>query len=348
MIELDGTMHEGGGQIVRSALTLSMISGKPFRISKIRGRRKVPGLLRQHLVAVQAATRVSQARVTGDALGSTELTFEPGPVTAAALSLAIGSAGSTTLVLQTIVPALLRASGPSTITVEGGTHNPLAPTFEFLEHAWAPVLRRLGASIELRLERHGFYPKGGGRIVVGVTPADLRPLDLDRRGALTGLEVRTILSDSLPSHILEREISQAVLRLPRRSPALVRQHVPSDGMGNAMALIATYEGVTHVSTSLGEKGVPAEEVADELIDDFEQFHERDVPVGEHLADMLPVVFALAGGGSFVTGDLSLHATTQLDLVPRFLDVELRTSSVGEGRLRVDVGALAGLAAMPFG
>lgn len=336
VIQIDGTMGEGGGQVLRTALALSMVSGRAFRILDIRGKRKVPGLLRQHLVAVQAAARVSSARVLGDSLGSTQLTFEPGPVVGTVLSLPIGSAGSATLVMQAVVPALLGATGPSRITIEGGTHNPLAPPFEFLSECWASTLSKLGANVSLRLERHGFYPRGGGRVVAEVQPSKLQPIELTSRGALLSLEITSALAESLPTHIIDRELTQAGTKLARYSPKLVRAHVPADGMGNAMTLVARYEHVTHVSSALGEKGVPAEEVADDLVHDFERFHAVDVPVGEHLADMLPIALSLAGGGRFTTSPLSVHATTQIDLLPMFLPVSLTHTRDSDGRTTVAV------------
>src|SRR5690349_406818 len=159
MILIDGSSGEGGGQILRSALALSILTRTPFKMERIRAGRDKPGLLRQHLTAVNAAQEVSSADVTGAELGSRDLTFKPRTVQGGDRSFSIGSAGSTTLVLQTILPALLRASGPSTITIEGGTHNPAAPPFEFLARAYLPLLARMGAKVELTLDQPGFFPK---------------------------------------------------------------------------------------------------------------------------------------------------------------------------------------------
>lgn len=322
--------------MLRSALSLSLATGHPFRILDIRGKRKVPGLLRQHLVALQAAQRVSSARVTGAEVGSTHVSFEPGKLDRPSLSLSVGSAGSATLVAQTIALALLGAPFSTTISIEGGTHNPNAPTFEFLDRCWAPVLRAMGASLTLSLERHGFYPRGGGKLVLTTAPSRLAPLDLRERGPLASLEVESALSESLPSHILDRELGQASARLSRLRPTLARAHVPADGLGNAMTLVARYAHVAHVSTSLGEHGVPAEEVADDLATDFERFDASGVPVGPHLADMLPLALALGAGGTFVTGAPTPHLTTQALIVPQFTSMVVERTAREDGQTLVEV------------
>ena len=186
MIIIDGSQGEGGGQIVRSSLALSLVTGKPVTIDRIRARRSRPGLMRQHLTAFQAAAQIGNADVEGDSIGSSKVTFQPHDLLPGDYSFNIGTAGSTMLVLQTVLPALMVADGPSTIVLEGGTHNPLAPPFDFLARAYAPLVERLGPRIRMRLERPGFYPAGGGRAVVTIEPArQLVPLNLMERGDLT-------------------------------------------------------------------------------------------------------------------------------------------------------------------
>lgn len=180
LIELDGS--EGGGQILRSALSLSMTSGQPLRIRNIRGRRSRPGLLRQHLTAVRAAAEICAAEVEGAELGSRELAFRPGAIRAGDYAFAIGSAGSCSLVLQTLLPALLAANGESRVRISGGTHNPLAPPADFLRDSWLPLLQRMGAEVDLELLRHGFVPAGGGELLARVRPARWRPLQLEQIG----------------------------------------------------------------------------------------------------------------------------------------------------------------------
>ena len=207
MLTIDGTFGEGGGQILRTALALSLVTGKPFRIENIRAGRRNPGLLRQHLTAVNAATEISHAEVTGAAIGSRELTFAPGSVVSGVYSFAVGTAGSTTLVLQTVLPALLVASGKSKVILEGGTHNPFAPPFDFLEKSFLPLVNRMGPRVTAELERPGFYPAGGGRMSVTVEPViALQRLDLQVRGEVLDRRARAVVAN-LPISIAERELN---------------------------------------------------------------------------------------------------------------------------------------------
>ncbi|MCI0417250.1 RNA 3'-phosphate cyclase, partial [bacterium] len=206
LIEIDGAMGEGGGQVLRSALALSLVTRKPFRMINIRSARQKPGLLRQHLTAVRAATQIGQAKITGDQLGSKELLFEPSRICPGEYQFSIGTAGSTTLVLQTILPALCIADSRSVLTLEGGTHNPMAPPFDFIQKAFLPIISRMGSQCEANLEKYGFYPAGGGRFVVHINPtSQLRSMDLIERGNMLSRCARAIVA-SLPRHIAEREL----------------------------------------------------------------------------------------------------------------------------------------------
>ena len=220
LITIDGSMGEGGGQILRSCLSLALCLGQPVHITGIRKARKRPGLALQHLVAVRAAARVGCAHIEGAELGSEDLTFVPTTIRPGDYEFTIDSAGSTTLVLQTILPALMTADGPSRLRLEGGTHNPLAPTFDFLELAFLPLMRRMGPSVSLRLERPGFYPKGGGVMRVDIDPVErLRPFDILERGAV--LERRAIaMVANLPLHIAHRELTVIgeALEIPTERP----------------------------------------------------------------------------------------------------------------------------------
>jgi RNA 3'-terminal phosphate cyclase (ATP) len=171
MITIDGSQGEGGGQILRTSLALSLVTSQPFRIERIRSKRRRPGLLNQHLIAVEAAKTVGCAEVEGAALSSQTLEFRPGPVTPGKYRFAVGTAGSATLLLQTVHPARLTASGHSTLTLEDGTHNPMAPPFDFLARCFMPLIHRMGPSVELELRRHGFFPAGGGVFHARIEPA---------------------------------------------------------------------------------------------------------------------------------------------------------------------------------
>jgi RNA 3'-terminal phosphate cyclase (ATP) len=319
MLFLDGSMGEGGGQVLRTALGLSLVTGTAFSIEKIRAGREKPGLKRQHLTAVLAAAEVGDAVVEGAELGSQRLTFKPKGLRAGDYRFAIGTAGSTTLVLQTVLPALLSASGPSTVELVGGTHNPMAPPFDFLQHAFAPILHRMGAGLGLEIHKHGFYPAGGGQWRATIAPAAWQPIELLTRIAEPQLRARIILA-RIPPHVAQREASTLRARLGLRTDEITIDEVASAGPGNAVMLRLGFGEVTEVITALGERSVLAEDVAARVADEAEALLLTNAPVGEHLADQLLIPMALAGGGAFRTVTPSLHARTNAQVIEQFLPV----------------------------
>lgn len=332
-IELDGSHGEGGGQILRTALTLSMITETPFRIERIRARRSKPGLLRQHLTAVRAAAAVCGAEVDGAELGSLRLEFRPGRVRGGDYAFAIGSAGSCTLVLQTVLPALWFADGESVFRITGGTHNPGAPTADFLIRAWLPLMRRLGVTMDLELVRHGFYPAGGGEMLARVRPVSaLRGVTLMARAALPKARATAILA-GVPFNVAQRELATLTEEL---APVLAscagetRELPARDGPGNALLLEIHGGEVNELFSALGERGLAAERVASRLADEVRAFLESGAPVGEHLADQLVLPLALAGGGSFVAAAASSHLRTNIAVVERFLPVHGAVTEAGRG------------------
>ena len=339
LIEIDGSHGEGGGQIVRSALGLAIATRRGFRIRDIRGRRAKGGLLRQHLTAAHAAREICGGSLVGAQLGSRELIFSPGPAVPGEYRFAIGSAGSTLLVVQALLPALVTTPGAWRLELEGGTHNPTSPSFEFFTRALAPLLRRMGVGVTATLRRHGFYPAGGGRLVVELEGvARPGPLALPERGAITG---RTILATvaNLPRSIGERELAtiRERLRWPDAADADGRiEEVPSPGPGNAVSIIVDGEHVTEVFTAFGAKAVPAERVATDAAREAAAYLDAGVPVGPHLADQLLVPMALGGGGTFDTSEPTLHATTQIDLVRWFLGTEIELARIDERRWRFTI------------
>src|SRR5262245_16129236 len=205
-VTIDGAEGEGGGQLLRTALSLALVTGTPFRIERIRAGRRKPGLLRQHLTAVHAAAQIGRARVSGAELGSHSLSFEPSEIEPGEYEFAVGTAGSATLVFQTLLPALLKGRAPSRVGVEGGTHNPFAPPFDFLARTFLPILELMGASVKVRRERCGFYPAGGGRMTFEIDPCPtLRPVTLLHRGP-TCVHARGLVA-ALPESIATREVS---------------------------------------------------------------------------------------------------------------------------------------------
>lgn len=338
MITIDGSQGEGGGQILRTSLALSLVTGRPFRMDRIRARRQKSGLLKQHLTAVEAAKTVGRAEVTGATLASQELEFEPGFVTPGNYRFAVGTAGSATLVLQTVLPALLTASGASTLILEGGTHNPLAPPFDFLSLCFLPFVRRMGPSVELELRRPGFFPAGGGRFHARVEPASkLTRLNVLERGSILSRQAHVWLS-KLPGHIAERELAVVREELKWQDEECCVETVQHPmGPGNALVLAVEAEHVTGVFTGFGERGRSAAEVAKSAVAAARAWLDANVPVDEHLADQLLIPLALAGGGSFRTTQPSLHTTTNVEVIQRFLPVPLQIEQECERVWRVRVG-----------
>jgi len=336
-ITIDGSAGEGGGQILRTSLALSLVTGRPFRIENIRARRRKPGLLRQHLTAVRAATAIAQARVSGGEIGSSALSFEPGDVRGGDYNLAVGTAGSATLVFQTILPALLVAREQSRVTLEGGTHNPGAPPFDFLARTFIPVLRRMGASVEVGLEAYGFYPAGGGRFTADIHPCSgLGEFVASTRGRAI-VHARAVVA-SLPETIGKREL--AVVRQCLglgRSICGVETVNSSIGPGNVLMISIEGDAVTEVVTGFGVKGVTAEKVAGDACDEAARYLATDVAVGIHLADQLLIPMALGAGGSFRTLTPTAHTTTNAEVIRRFLDVPIAIDEESTGIVRVKVG-----------
>jgi RNA 3'-terminal phosphate cyclase (ATP) len=338
VITIDGSMGEGGGQVLRSSLALSLLTGTPLRIDKIRAGRARPGLMRQHLVAVQAAGTISNAEVSGAELGSTALVFRPGRVRGDEYRFAIGGAGSTTLVFQTILlPLLLGASAPSAILFEGGTHNPMAPPFDFLERCFLPLLARMGARVDIALERHGFYPAGGGRWSAVVQPlSELARLDLLERGEIR-MQSAESLCAGLPGSIGVRQVDALSAALGwERARCRPRMIAGTRGPGNALIASIESEHVTEQITGFGERGVSSESIAARVGEEVRRYLAAGVPVGEHLADQLLLPLALGNGGSFRTLEPSLHARTQLELLKLFIAAEARATEESSGVWRIEV------------
>jgi RNA 3'-terminal phosphate cyclase (ATP) len=337
VIHLDGSAGEGGGQILRTALGLSLVTGTAFTIDRIRAGRERPGLQRQHLAAVRASAEIGRAKVRGAAVGSSVLTFTPGKVSPGNYSFSVGTAGSATLVLQTVLPALLSASEPSTLTLEGGTHNAWAPPYDFLEKAFLPLLGRMGARVTTRLERRGFFPAGGGRFLVTIEPCRaLSPLELVERGKLRAQRGWSIVS-ALPVSIAHRELKvvERLLSIDQNRLQTVEEPHPV-GPGNALVLEIESEHVTEIVTGFGEKKVSAETVAERACAEARAYLETGAPVGEHLADQLLLPLALAGAGSFVATPLSSHATTNIDVIRMFLSRNFEVDRSSERAHRVIV------------
>lgn len=322
MISIDGSLGEGGGQVLRTSLGLSLVTGQPFQIAKIRAGRERPGLLRQHLAAVLAAAQIGEATVDGAFLGSTALTFAPTTIKPGKHHFAVGTAGSGTLVLQTILPALMVGSLPSQITIEGGTHNMAAPPFDFLARTFLPLIEKMGPKFHANLERYGFYPAGGGRFVVDIEPCGaLSPIEVDDRGHATKPKVHAIVAN-LPRHIAQREVDAVAAALGCAMEQLrITETKNSSGPGNVVMVEVETSAVAEVFTSFGRMGLSAEKVAADVAAQAQAYLASEAAVCEHLADQLPLPMALAGGGSFTTVAASSHARTNMDVIAKFLPAQ---------------------------
>lgn len=344
MIKLDGAMGEGGGQILRSALALSLLTGKPFHLRRIRARRPKPGLQPQHLMSVRAAMAVGQAEAHGASLGSAELTFWPGSVQSSDYRFDIGTAGATGLVLHTLyLPLALRGSRTSTLTLVGGTHVSTSPCFHFLETTWRPFMERFGMSIRLEMIRPGFYPRGGGEIVCKIDPvSQLVGLRAEARGPVRISGFSAVAG--LTSDIARRQARQAERRLKAADQEIsVREENWVGGPGTVLGLVAHTAPVDVLFFGLGERRKPAERVADEAVDQLLAYLDSPTAaVDPHSADqiLLPLVFA-PGPSCFTVSEITDHLTTNLDVIRRFLDRDIHIEGKPGRPGRVEIKAAAG-------
>lgn len=335
-LSIDGS--HGGGQLLRTSLTLSLITGLPFHMTNIRGARKPkPGLMRQHLTCVHAAAEISGSQTHGAELGSQDLRFIPGKIKAGNYHFAIGTGGSTTLVLQTLLPALLHADAPSTLRIEGGTHNPLAPPFEFVDRCFLPQLHKMGAKVSVKLDKHGFMQAGGGAITATIQPVKKwKKLKLLKRGAARDTSGR-ILHAHLPAGIAERERDSAAKGIQWEPSAIAIQETPdSDGPGSILMLGAAFEHVTEISSSVAQMGRSAESVGVAAAKGLSNYLGSAAVAGVHLADQLLLPMALAGGGSLITLTLSRHLQTSMALIPQFLPVKFSVEELSGGGAEISV------------
>lgn len=336
MICIDGSFGEGGGQVLRSSLSLSVITGKAFKIMNIRAGRNKNGLLRQHLTAVRACAEICGASVSGDALRSLELSFSPGKIKGGEYFFDIGSAGSTSLVLQTILPPLLLSPSPARITLKGGTHNQMAPPFEFIDKCFLRLLRKMGVDVEAKISCYGFYPAGGGQFTLSINPGPLKPIEL--LSSLGSVKRRVYaFSAHIPDRIIKKEARYVAGALSLDPSECVYHEVKSPGPGNIVLLEIESSALTEVITGFGAKGVPLEKVCDSLVKEAQRYIELGAPVGEHLADQLLIPMAMAGGGAFLTGPLSKHTRTNIEVIKKFLDVPIHVKEAARELREVIIG-----------
>jgi RNA 3'-terminal phosphate cyclase (ATP) len=347
VITIDGSQGEGGGQILRTTLSLSALTATPVRLRNVRASRNPPGLSPQHLMAVRALADLTQAEVTGDALRSTTITFAPTqPPQSGAYSFDVadaaanGSAGSVTLLLQALLLPLAFTDGVSTITLKGGTHVRWSPSAHFLKHVYLPTLFDSGVRVSLELQRYGFYPAGGGILQAQIAPArpPLTPMTLTERGALQRIHGEAV-SCNLPAHIAKRMAQQAETNLERMSAAtsITPTVVDSDGPGAGLFLAAEYEHAHAGFMAMGEPGKPSEQVADEACNALLKFHASGASVDRHLADQLLLPMALADGRSVIrTSAITTHLRTNAQNIQQLLPTNIEFAPNPDGLSYVEV------------
>jgi RNA 3'-phosphate cyclase len=338
-VELDGSSGEGGGQILRSSLTLSLLTGRPFHLRHIRARRARPGLQPQHLMCVRAAAQVGQAEVKGDSKDSTDLVFEPGPVAPGKYSFPIGTAGATSLVLQTVyLPLALKGDVPSEVTVTGGTHVPRSPAFHFLDTTWRPYLELLGLRLKLRMPRPGFYPRGGGVLEAHIQPCPrLYGLQLEPAPKPTRATGFSAVA-GLPEDIASRQARRAVKRLEDRLAEVdLREETWPGGPGTVLAVVLETAPVPTLFFSLGERGKRAERVADEAVDETFAYLKAGPGIDPHSADQLVLPLAVASGPSaYPVAEVTQHLVTNVAVIRHFVDrdIQLEGAEGAPGWVRI--------------
>ncbi len=333
MIEIDGSYGEGGGQILRTALTLSAIENKPFEMSNIRVGRKKPGLAAQHLQCVKAMAQICDAEVSGARIGSLSLRFHPGEIKCGDYCFEIGTAGSISLVLQTILLPLSLANGPSSITIRGGTHVQFSPCFHYLKEQWLFYLKKIGLDVKIEMVRAGFYPKGGGEINVSIKHVgNVNPLTLMERGRLLRLRGISAIGN-LDLSIAERQRKQALKRLSKINiiPEIDVVPMPAFASGTMLLLVCDFENSQSCYFSLGAIGKRAEKVADEACEGLEHFLETKGVVDEHLADQIILPLSLANDTSrFITPEITQHLLTNAEIIRLFSNTKIDINgNIGE-------------------
>jgi RNA 3'-terminal phosphate cyclase (ATP) len=327
---IDGSFGEGGGQVLRTGLTLAALTGKHLRINNIRASRPNPGLAKQHLACVSAACTICSARCTGDELRSTTLDFEPGAIRSGEYHFDIGSAGSASLVIQTILPVLFTADGLSKVTVTGGTHNPLAPPFDFLKTSFLPALADAGFWAECKLLKHGFFPAGGGKIAFEIQPWQPNPnriIDLCQPPVNPKIYA-VVYTAKLPARVIQR---QRKLLLESGLPLAGFEHIEvadSNGPGNCVVFRLVAGNRTTIFTAFGMKSKPSEQVVNEVVTETRNFLASGAGIDHFLADQLLIYMAMQKTSRLTTNELSSHLTTNIEVIKKFLPVDFAITGQG--------------------
>ncbi len=318
MLEIDGSYGEGGGQLVRTAVALSAVTGREIRVTKIRKNRQNPGLKQQHLKALETAARICEARVSGLFPGSTEISFAPVEIKGGKYDIDIGTAGSITLLLQCLMPALPFAKEKVELTIRGGTDVAWAPTMDYLQQVTFKALEQLGYAGKVVLKEHGYYPKGGGRVSASFKPCRLQGFHfLKEEDEIRGISH----ASNLPTHVPLRQAEAAKIRLLEAGyPSQIEtKSFEAFSTGSGITLWVGYLG----GSALGERGLPAEKVGKHAADEIISEVRTGASVDIHLADQLIPYMALAGNSSYTVRELSLHTATNIWITEQLLDVKFK-------------------------
>ena len=323
MIEIDGTFGEGGGQILRTSLSLASVTGQAVHIVNIRAKRRKPGLMRQHLACVKAIAEITRGRISGAELNSLELTLDPETIHGGDYHFAIGSAGSVTLIAQTVIPALLCANVPSHVVIEGGTHTDQSPIFEFFDRVYLPALRKMGADITAKMESIGFYPAGGGKIVLDIQPVKMwNRFECMQAGSLKR-SMLIVMGFGISKQIMEDEVTIFKEKLEVKDGFRHEsQEVKSHGPGNVLYAQMEYENITELFSICGAFNVSRREVGERVAGMVNKYLMLNVPVGRFLADQLLLPMAIGAGGKYLTAPPTKHTQTNIEVIRKFLNTDI--------------------------
>lgn len=335
MIEIDGAHGEGGGQILRTSLSLAMMRGEPLQMTNIRAGRRKPGMMRQHLAAVKAATQMSKAKTQGMELGSRSLFFEPTEsFDGGDLMVELSSAGSTSLIFQTLLPSMLKAGRYTNLILKGGTHNPMAPCFDFLKDSFIPCLDKMGYNIELKLIRRGFYPAGGGEFHVEVKPSRKYFPFIQLQRKMLMLESATCILSKLWPGILEKELQLLDHEFQGRIPIYGVEDDSSPGPGNVVLIKQMYGDLYSVFTSFGDRNISSEKVIEEVVQEMKSFQRSSATIEPRLADQLLLPMLIAEGGEFTTSKITNHLITQAELLNQICGYKVEITQNENVRIKV--------------
>ncbi len=345
MVEIDGSYGEGGGQVLRTALSWAALMATPLTMHNIRAGRSKPGLAAQHITCVRAVAAICDAEVDGCEFGSRQLSFQPGLIQGGEFCFDVAdvrpSAGSTSLILQALLPVLLHAAQPSQVTIRGGTNVAWSPTFEYLQYVFVPALNRLGVQVTVERPKAGWYPRGGGEIIAHITPPceNLKTINMADRGELQQLVIASTVSEDLPDHILNRQIEGARGEMEDLLSVEVQKMrlTPAGGPGTAILVAGQFSAGLGGYSALGKKGRPAEKVGAEAGGGFRAFWDSGAAVDEHLADQLLIYLALANGPSvFSTPQITAHLRTVAWVIRQFWPVPIDFTQQPSGIYTVSV------------